>query len=108
MCVIINISKERWKGGRAVARLVDFENNFYEEFTEYPDEDAFACLTIDGYPLNEEESGEIVARVWITRSGDIIVDWHDNGYRMNETVLNLINESKQILKEQYKEWKING
>ena len=84
-------------------KLVYFENNFYESFENNPEEDAFACLTIDGYPENDNLEGEVVAKVWITKHGDIVVDWHNNGYRLNEQVKNMIEESKKILKEQYEE-----
>jgi hypothetical protein len=46
-------------------------------------------------------SGEVVAMVWITKHKDIIVDWHNNGYRLNETVLELIEDSKKELRERY-------
>jgi len=43
----------------------------------------------------------VVAVVWLTKHGDIVVDWHDNGYRTNVTVLDLIKESKSKLLEEY-------
>lgn len=84
-------------------KLVSFENTFFEYFGNDPNADAFGCCTIDGHPADENESGEVVARVWITKHGDIIVDWHENGYRLNNTVLNLIEESKTALQTAYKE-----
>lgn len=83
-------------------KLVHFENTFHEYFNhDTPDNDAFGCITIDGHPADENQSGEVIARVWISNHGDIIVDWHENGYRMNDIVLNLIEESKEILKQNY-------
>lgn len=78
-----------------------FENNYWEEFNEEENDDALAAITIDGFPYDENEEGEVVAKVWITKHKDILVDWHHNGYRMNETVLELIEQSKKDLKEEY-------
>lgn len=77
--------------------LVSFEGTFVEtpaEFGEDVDEGAaLACTTIDGYPADENTPGRVVCRVWNTGRG-FIVDWHENGYRMHPTVLELIKESK--------------
>lgn len=81
--------------------LVYFNNSFWEDFEINKEEDALGCISIDGFPYDEDASGEVVARVWITKHKDIIVDWHNNGYRMNETVLELIEDSKRLLKNGY-------
>lgn len=84
-------------------KLVSFENTFFEYFGNESEDDAFACCSIDGHPADENESGCVVARVWITKHGDIITDWHENGYRLNDTVLNLIAETKTALRTAYEE-----
>ena len=71
--------------------LVDFENSY----GDVEDGNEFIC--IDGYPADENAEGEVVAKVWKTKHGDIIVDWHDNGYRLNKQVLELIEDSKRQL-----------
>lgn len=84
--------------------LVYFENQYWEDYTVEPNrdsEDALASIFIDGFPEDANESGEVVAKVWITRHKDIIVDWHNNAYRMNDTVLELIEDSKRLLKNGY-------
>lgn len=81
--------------------LVYFDNSYWEDFSTNKEEDALGCICIDGFPHDEDASGEVVAKVWITKHKDIIVDWHNNGYRMNETVLELIEDSKRLLKNGY-------
>ena len=84
------------------SKLVSFENTF-SEFGCGVEEDAFGYITIDGYPEDEDQPGEVVAHVWITKHGDIVVDWHDNCYRENDWVLELIEDSKRTLREEYQE-----
>lgn len=84
--------------------LVYFENQYWEDYTVEPNkdsEDALASIFIDGFPEDENESGEVVATVWITKHKDIVVDWHNNMYRMNDTVLELIESSKRLLRNSY-------
>ena len=71
--------------------MVSFECTF-----DFIDDDGNKQFCIDGYPEDENESGEVVATVVQTTHGDIAVVWHDNGYRMNETVLSLIEEIKSM------------
>lgn len=72
-------------------KLVSFENTYQGE----EDGNRFVC--IDGYPEDENASGEVIAMVWQTPHGDFVVDWHDNAYRDNEYVKELIEEGKKIL-----------
>ena len=81
--------------------LVYFENSYWEDYTIEGNEDALASIFIDGFPEDENESGEVVVKVWITKHKDIIVDWHNNAYRMNDTVLELIEDSKRLLRNGY-------
>lgn len=83
-------------------KLVYFKNGYWEEYSIEKNEDALACVYIDGYPEDENESGEVVVAVWITKHKDIIVDWHNNAYRMNDTVLELIEDSKAFLINEFK------
>ena len=71
--------------------FVSFENSYSGE------ENGNRFITIDGFPIDENEEGEVVAVVWCTPHNDIVVDWHNNGYRLNTHCLELIEESKRIL-----------
>ena len=75
-----------------------FENNYWCRFNEGEAEDAKDVIYIDGFPEDDGE-GAVVAKVWLTRHNDIIVDWHDCRYQNYATVLELIEEAKQRLLE---------
>lgn len=78
--------------------LVSFENNYIQTKADFGnDANAFGCIAIDGFPADENEEGEVIANVWMTNACEFIVDWHNNGYRLNESVLSLIEESKKVL-----------
>lgn len=83
--------------------LVSFENTYIqtpEELKNDPFSDgALACVTIDGFPADEDGEGEVVCVVWLTTAGKFIVAWHHNGYRMNKSVLELVEDSKNRLLE---------
>lgn len=84
--------------------LVYFENSYWEDYTteaNIDSEDVLASISIDGFPEDPNESGEVIATVWITKHKDIVVNWHNNAYRMNEIVLELIEDSKRMLKNGY-------
>lgn len=83
--------------------LVSFENNFVqtkEAFWE-SEGDIVASVTIDGYPEDENEPGEVIAIVYITAHGDYVVGWVNRIYQWTPQVIELIDESKKILKEIY-------
>lgn len=80
--------------------LVSFENNFVS--VDGQEHDAIASVSIDGYPA-DGETGSVVCEVFITKKGDIVVSWHDNGYLLNEDVKGLVNESITILRGIYQE-----
>lgn len=70
-----------------------------------PDEAGlFAGICIDGWKTgNDDETGEVIAQVLMSKSGDIITAWHNNGARLNKPVLNAIEEAKQALKSLWDE-----
>lgn len=79
-------------------KLVSFENNYSETIAEFEDEDKDLVIRtfIDGFPEKEEDDelyAEVIATVSTTIHGVTIVDWHDNAYRLNETVKALIKDS---------------
>lgn len=67
----------------------------------YPSNKALlAAVSIDGWETgNDDEQGAVLANVILTIHGDIIVDFHDNGVRMNKQVLEAIEEAKKKLQE---------
>ncbi len=83
--------------------LVTFESDFHESALEHESDnpDVFASITIDGFPEDENASGQVVAVVYVTRSGDVVTAWHHNGYRMNSDVLALIEQAKTDLIKEY-------
>lgn len=70
-----------------------------------PDERmALAYADIDGYPADEDGQGTVICRVWMMREKDgiypaYLIDWHYNAYRCNESVLELIKQAKEDLKD---------
>lgn len=62
-------------------------------------------ISIDGWrTLDENEEGQVIAAVMLTPHGDIVVDWHDNGARLNENALTAITEAKVRLQSAYQDW----
>lgn len=59
-----------------------------------------AGISIDAWKTaNDDEAGSVVANVILTRHGDIVVDFHDNGVRANEQVLSHILAAKESLRK---------
>ena len=89
-----------------------FENTYIQNENDlvYDNPDAIACITIDGYASkdDDDDEGEVIAELYLTKHGDIIISWHDNAYSLNEHVLALIDESKMLLKNLFTENKPNG
>ena len=85
--------------------LANFENTFFEDENcfKLDNPDVLAAITIDGFPEDQDAEGTAVATVYITMHGDIVVAWHHNGYRLNETVCELIQDSKKRLFDYHNE-----
>lgn len=63
-----------------------------------------AAVSIDGWETgDDDEQGAVLANVILTIHGDIIVDFHDNGVRMNKQVLESIEEAKKKLQDIWEE-----
>lgn len=73
----------------------------------YPESgDMLATVTIDGWQTDQDdEEGTVIANVILTRRGDIVVDFHDNGARMDAEVCTYISAAKARLKELWREEK---
>lgn len=54
---------------------------------------------IDGFTDDDNDVGTVIATVVLTAHDDIITNWHQNGYRLNQTVLKLINDAKMFANE---------
>lgn len=80
-------------------KLVSFENGYAQGPNDIDGNAAIASITIDGYP--EDGDGQIVCVIYLTRDGGFIVDWHHNGYKTTPAVLELIEDSKETLRQQY-------
>lgn len=79
-----------------------YENSYIKMNTDFKHEksDAKASITIDAFPIEQEDDeGHVVAEIFLTMHDDIIIAWHDNGERMNPSVLELIDNSIQTLQE---------
>ncbi len=76
--------------------LVSFESNF----TDSEPKNGILCqVYIDGFPADENEQGEVVAKVIKTEHNDIITVWQNNAYRTNSIVNELILQAQNDLKE---------
>ena len=49
---------------------------------------------IDGFPADENAEGTVIATIALTPHNDTVINWHHNGYRLNQSVLELINTVK--------------
>lgn len=83
---------------------VSFEFVHIEDMTTDEKDDCVFKGFIDGYPSDENEEGTVIATVSISYSGDIVIDWHHNGYRANGTVLGLIKEARTKLTDMWVSW----
>lgn len=64
-----------------------------------------AAVSIDAWETgDDDEEGRVVANVLLSRHGDIIVDFHDNGVRMDQQVLEHIAEAKAELRRIWEEY----
>jgi len=69
--------------------------------------DLLAAVTIDGWKTAcDTEQGTVIATVILTKHGDIVTDFHDNGARMDTQVLCAIKEAKQTLKDIWADGKV--
>lgn len=66
----------------------------------YSEEDGIlAAVSIDGWKTaRDDEQGEVIANVILTLHGDVVVDFHNNGARMNESVLSAIQAAREKLR----------
>lgn len=64
-----------------------------------------AAVSIDAWETgDDDEEGRVVANVLLSRHGDIIVDFHDNGARMDQQVLEHIAKAEAELRRIWEEY----
>lgn len=83
---------------RKTPMFEEIRNDYLCEDFQQNEGDIRALITIDGWEPGCED-GHVIASVILSKSGDILVCWHDNGARMNEPVLRAIEEAKARLQE---------
>lgn len=71
-------------------RLITFESTY---MFEEPENGIITGICIDGYPADENEEGNVVAKVIKTKSGDIATVFTHNGYRNDPLVLEEIKHA---------------
>lgn len=91
----------------AEPRYVSFEMQHIDANPSENDDAVMKCY-VDGYPADENAAGTVIACVSLTRHGDMVVDWHHNGYRMEPSVLELINDAKNLLSEEKDKRRMKG
>ena len=64
--------------------------------------DVMASISIDGWKAGEEV-GAVIARVLLSKRGDVLVDYHDPLARIDEEAQQAISEAKEQLKAYYQE-----
>lgn len=65
-----------------------------------PNDDTLAAVTIDAWTSSEDDAeGTVLATVVLTKSGDIVTVYHNNGMRMDDDVTRHISEAKAALRE---------
>jgi len=84
------------QAGMEEPRYVSFEMQHVDANPSDGDDAVMKCY-VDGYPADEEASGTVIATVTLTKHGDTVIDWHHNGYRMNDSVLECINQAKDLI-----------
>ena len=68
------------------------------------DGDMLASISIDAWKTaDENEQGNVIARVILSKHGDVLVDYHDSLARMDEMAQEKISEAKSQLRDYYLE-----
>jgi len=82
----------------------EIRNDYIEdENTNYPDDqegDVKRLICIDAWKSdNDNENGEVIAKVILTTHNDLCVVYVDNLARTDEYAQQMINEAKEIIKQ---------
>lgn len=80
----------------------EIRNDYLETYFEDTDGDLYAVIDIDAYiTLDDDEEGRAIAKVILTKSGDVCVIYIDNTARHNSLAIEKIKESVEELKNLY-------
>lgn len=83
----------------------EIRNDFLESGADISaeDGDVLARISIDGWKTEEDwEEGAVIARVLLSKHGDVLVDYFDGVARIDRTAQEAIREAKEVLKEHFK------
>lgn len=82
----------------------EVRNNYFEDSIDPLEGDVLARISIDGWKTQDEnEYGHVIARVLLSKHGDVLVDYHDNVARRDEMAQKAIQEAIAELKEYFRE-----
>lgn len=82
----------------------EVRNSYFEDSIDPLEGDVLARISIDGWKTQDEnESGEVIASVLLSKHGDILVDYRDGVARRDEMAQEAIEEAKAQLKDYYLE-----
>ena len=94
-----------------MSRFAEIRNNYMYDSTDIPKEDGdIVCMIpIDTWETDDDnEPGQVVAMVVLSKSGDILVVWLDSSARMDDGVKEAINEAKEELRNTREQMKKEG
>lgn len=81
----------------------EIRNYFFEDFSTtkaHQNGALLACISIDAWQAGKEE-GEVIARVMLSRHGDVLTDYHDPVARVDAAAQSAIQEAEATLNEWY-------
>ena len=80
----------------------EIRNNHFDAEPAYNEGDALAVISIDAWrTMDDNEEGEVIAKVALSRQGDVIVSYHNNLARVDEAAQEAIRDAFYQLKEHY-------
>ena len=84
-------------------QYAEVRNDYEFEHIER-DDDVMLGISIDGWKTaDDNEPGQVIAHVLLTKHGDMIVEWHDMDGLRQRRVLEAIEEAKARLKDVWKD-----
>lgn len=83
----------------------EIRNDYFEALTSPKDGEALASISIDAWASeNDNESGDVIARVLLSQHGDVLVDYHDSIARTDQMAQEAIGEAMAHLREYFQEY----
>lgn len=85
-----------------MSRFAEIRNDYWRGPLFNTTGEGYGVISIDAWKTEgDDEEGYCVADVIITRHGEIVVSYHDNGVRFDKGIEEVIREAKQILFSRY-------